>query len=117
MGDFPVMDEDCDRRMLRVWQAIEGDGQPGLRQIIDGIKEEVVKLTATEKERQRNHQESQNRLNLIIALLLVLMTGLGVLVSIEGLRKTSQMITHPLSDLHLVDASLTHSEDASSPLY
>jgi len=74
--------------IVRMHRDLYGNGTPGLVRKMETF---ITKHDTQEDERERQHRENQFRLNLIIALLLVISAYIAIVISVRGLPKTSAL--------------------------
>ena len=72
-----VLESDAGLRIGQLWLAINGNGQPGIRQRVEELEVMMAEIKAIENERQRNHKENRDRQNVAIGLILVVIALLG----------------------------------------
>ncbi len=72
--------------MIRVDADLYGSGREGFMEEVNGFMDN---FKGAEKERDKQHKENRDRLNIIIALLIMIAAYLAVMVSVKGLSKSS----------------------------
>jgi len=95
MADLEFTGTDGERRaqVEAFCRRINGDfyGREGL---MEKVSHFMTKMDATEVEREKQHKQNRDRLNIIIALLIAIAAYIAIMVSIRGLPKNSSL---PLS--------------------
>ncbi len=92
MGNLTFRGSDEERRatgeafMIRVDADLYGGAREGFMDEVNGY---IDQARGEEKQRERQHKENRDRLNLIIGLLVMIAAYLAVMVSIKGLSKLS----------------------------
>lgn len=92
MSEFPPTRKEFER----LDHQVNGNGQPGVVQLVQGIKEDIAGMVATEEERKvqeaKHHRANVLRLNVIIAL-----TGIAALIVSAAAIWVSVLLTHRAS--------------------
>jgi hypothetical protein len=77
---------------VRMHRDLYGNGTPG---ILSRLERFITHHEAQESEREKQHTQNRDRLNIIIALLAAIAAYIAIVVSIHGLPKQAAL---PLSD-------------------
>jgi hypothetical protein len=94
MSDFEFRGTDEERRtqaeviLVRMHRDLYGNGTPG---ILSRLERFITHHEAQESEREKQHAQNRDRLNIIIALLAAIAAYIAIVVSIHGLPKQAAL--------------------------
>ena len=95
----------------QLWNTVHGNGEPGIAKKLDRF---IAGFIATEREREKQHEQNRWRLNLIIAILVAIAAYIAIVVSI---RTPAKSLLDPHKVFHSENKlDVARNQNAGSPI-